>query len=173
MSDGSVESRSSAECRPRRESDARVRLRTHAWALVVWAAMAAWSGVALRGRARPYANFRVGRFDLGNMVQAVWSTAQRAPARGHATASTGEQMSRARRGTSIRSSLCSRRCGWSGRRRSTLALAQIVVVALGALPVFWLGRRHLGSERHAALLALAYLAYPWVATSATDGDSIP
>ena len=47
-----------------------------------------------------------------------------------------------------------------------LAFAQIAVVSLGALPVFWLGRRHLGSERVAGLLALAYLAYPWVATSA-------
>ena len=28
-----------------------------------------------------------------------------------------------------------------------LALAQVAVVSLGALPVFWLGRRHLGSER--------------------------
>ena len=47
-----------------------------------------------------------------------------------------------------------------------LALAQIAVVALGAVPVFWLARRHLDSERLAGLLALAYLAYPWVATSA-------
>ena len=47
-----------------------------------------------------------------------------------------------------------------------LALAQIVAVSLGALPVFWLGRRHLGSESAAGLLALGYLAYPWTATSA-------
>ena len=47
-----------------------------------------------------------------------------------------------------------------------LAFAQIAVVALGALPVFWLARRHLGAERLAAVLAIAYLAYPWVATSA-------
>ena len=47
-----------------------------------------------------------------------------------------------------------------------LALVQIVVVALGALPVFWLARLHTGSERIAGLLALTYLAYPWVATSA-------
>src|SRR5262249_14183603 len=47
-----------------------------------------------------------------------------------------------------------------------LALAQIVVVALGALPVFWLARRHTGSEQLAGLLALSYLAYPWVTTSA-------
>ena len=48
----------------------------------------------------------------------------------------------------------------------SLAFAQIAVVSLGALPVFWLGRRHLGDDRVAGLLALGYLAYPWVATSA-------
>ena len=47
-----------------------------------------------------------------------------------------------------------------------LALAQVAVVSLGALPVFWLGRRHLGSERAAGLLALAYLAYPWMGVTA-------
>ena len=35
--------------------------------------------------------------------------------------------------------------------------------------MLWLGRRHLGSEQNAALLALAYLAYPWMAWVAMDG----
>jgi uncharacterized membrane protein len=48
----------------------------------------------------------------------------------------------------------------------SLAFAQIAVVSLGALPVFWLARRHLEDERTAGVLAFAYLAYPWVATSA-------
>ena len=34
--------------------------------------------------------------------------------------------------------------------------------------MFWLARRHLGSERVAAILALGYLAYPWVAWTAVD-----
>ena len=34
--------------------------------------------------------------------------------------------------------------------------------------MFWLGRRHLGSERTAGLLALAYLASPWLAWTALD-----
>ena len=33
----------------------------------------------------------------------------------------------------------------------SLAFAQIAVVSLGALPVFWLGRRHLGDDRVAGL----------------------
>ena len=41
-----------------------------------------------------------------------------------------------------------------------LLVAQAVAVALGALPVFWLARKHLGSERAALGFALAYLLYP-------------
>ena len=40
---------------------------------------------------------------------------------------------------------------------------KIAASALGALPVFWLGRRHV-FEKVAAMLALAYLVYiPWTA----------
>ena len=45
----------------------------------------------------------------------------------------------------------------------TLIAVQVVAVAVGALPLFWLARRHLGSDKAAALLALAYLVYPWIA----------
>ncbi|HVJ86456.1 MAG TPA: DUF2079 domain-containing protein [Caulifigura sp.] len=41
----------------------------------------------------------------------------------------------------------------------TLELAQSVILALGAWPLFNLARRHSGSEWAAALLGLAYLAY--------------
>ena len=43
---------------------------------------------------------------------------------------------------------------------SLLLVAQAAVVALGALPVFWLARKHLGSARAALGFALAYLLYP-------------
>ena len=79
--------------------------------------------------------------------------------------STGEQMCGSVP-TSIRSSSCSRRSGSLWPRRSCSRSRRSPSCALGALPVFWLGRRHLGSERAAALLALGYLAYPWIATSA-------
>ena len=49
--------------------------------------------------------------------------------------------------TSIRSSRCSRPLWMVVPSPLTLVAVQIVAVALGALPVFWLGRRHLGSER--------------------------
>ena len=50
----------------------------------------------------------------------------------------------------------------------TLAAAQAAAVALGALPVFWLGRRHLASDNAALLVSLAYLVYPWLAWTALD-----
>ena len=41
-----------------------------------------------------------------------------------------------------------------------MLVAQAVAIALGALPVFWLARKHLGSERAGLGFALAYLLYP-------------
>jgi uncharacterized membrane protein len=41
-----------------------------------------------------------------------------------------------------------------------LIAVQAVAVSSGALPVFWLARKHLGSERAAAHFALAYLLFP-------------
>ena len=111
-----------------------------------------------------YANFRLGRFDLGNMVQAVWSTTQGRVLE-TTDGSTGEQI--VRLGSHVDPLLVLLAPLWIvWPSPLALAFAQIGVVALGAVPVFWLGRRHFASERLAGLLALAYLAYPWVATSA-------
>jgi uncharacterized membrane protein len=41
-----------------------------------------------------------------------------------------------------------------------LLVVQALAVASGALPVFWLARKHLGSPRAAAHFAFAYLLYP-------------
>ena len=41
-----------------------------------------------------------------------------------------------------------------------LVVVQAFAVALGALPVFWLARKHLGSQRAGLGFALAYLLYP-------------
>ena len=99
-----------------------------------------------RSFAAAYLNFRIGRFDLGNMVQAVWSTTQGRPLE-MTDGSTGEQI--VRLGTHVDPLLVLLAPLWVvWPSPLMLALAQIAVVALGALPVFWLGRRHLGSERH-------------------------
>ena len=111
-----------------------------------------------------YTGFRLGRFDLGNMVQAVWSTTQGRPLESTDNA-TGEQMIRL--GGHVDPFLVLLAPVWKlWPSPLSLALVQIAVVSLGAVPVFWLARRRLESDRLAGILALAYLAYPWVATSA-------
>jgi uncharacterized membrane protein len=145
-------------------SAARSLARDRAWTLAVWGAMTGWSAVLFVIVRGSYVNFREGRFDLGNMVQAVWSTAHGHPLE-VTHGSTGEQL--VRLGAHVDPFLALLAPLWIvWPSPLVLGLAQIVVVALGALPVFWLGRRHLGSETAAGLLALAYLAYPWTATSA-------
>ena len=139
-------------------------VRERAWTLTVWAAMLGWTIVLFAIVRDGYVNFRSGRFDLGNMVQAVWSTANGRPLE-ITHGATGEQMTRL--GGHVDPFLGLLAPLWMvWPTPLALAFAQIVVVSLGALPVFWLGRRHLGSERAAGVLALGYLAYPWVATSA-------
>jgi uncharacterized membrane protein len=104
-------------------------------------------------------SFNTGRFDLGNMVQAVWSTAH-----GHPLAVTdlqGEQISRL--GAHVDPILVAfAPLWWIWPSPAMLLTVQAVAVALGALPVFWLGRKHVGSEAAALGFALAYLLYPAV-----------
>lgn len=62
------------------------------WPLLVWGAILAWS-LSLFATARTaYASFQLSRYDLGTMVQAVWSTAHGRPL--EVTDATGEQMIR-------------------------------------------------------------------------------
>lgn len=138
--------------------------RERAWTIAIWLSMAAWTAVLFGITRDAFVSFRVGRFDLGNMVQAVWSTSEgRLLETTHGA--TGEQI--VRLGGHADPFLVLLTPLWMiWPSPLSLAFAQISVVALGALPVFWLGRKHVGSEHVAGVLALGYLAYPWVATSA-------
>jgi uncharacterized membrane protein len=148
----------------RAEPRAQALVRANAWSIAVWAAMVAWSLVLFAVVRGAYLDFRLGRFDLGNMVQAVWSTTDGRPLE-MTHGSTGEQVVRlAAHVDPFLVLLAPLWMLWPSPL--VLAFAQIVVVSLGALPVLWLGRRHLSSERAAGLLAFGYLAYPWVAVSA-------
>ena len=93
------------------------------------------------------------------MAQAVWATAH-----GHPLAVTdlqGDQVSRL--GSHVDPILVFfAPLWWIWPSPSMLLAAQAVTVALGALPVFWLARKHLGSERAGVGFALAYLLYPAV-----------
>jgi uncharacterized membrane protein len=126
--------------------------------LVVAAAGAFAAAFALLAIGRQRA-FNTGRFDLGNMTQAVWATAH-----GHflqVTNLTGEQTSRlGSHFDPILAALAPLWLVWSSP--DLLLTVQAIAVALGALPVFWLARKHLGSVRTAVCFALAYLLYPAV-----------
>jgi uncharacterized membrane protein len=101
--------------------------------------------------------FSTGRFDLGNMVQAVWSTAHGDPLR--VTNLAGDQVSRLGAHTDVLLVLFAP-LWWIWPSASMLLVVQATAIALGALPVFWLARKHLGSERAGIGFALAYLLYP-------------
>jgi uncharacterized membrane protein len=151
----------------RAETTPRNRLAAYvaAWPLVLWTAMAGWSLVLFALVRSRYEDFRLARFDLGNMVQAVWSTTQ-----GRILENTDASgLQTVRLASHVDPVLVLLAPAWIGFSSPlTLAAVQIVVCALGALPVFWLGRKHLESEAAGGLLALAYLAYPWLAWTALD-----
>jgi uncharacterized membrane protein len=125
--------------------------------VLLWSAITAYAAgfsslSVLRHRA-----FATGRFDLGNMTQTVWSTAH-----GHfleLTSLQGEQISRLAAHTDV-ILLAFVPLWWLWPSPELLLVAQSVLVALGALPVFWLARKHLASDRAAVGFALAYLLYP-------------
>lgn len=58
------------------------------WPLVVWAGMLTWSVLLFAIARSHFLEFEYERFDLGNMVQAVWSTAHGRPL--DVTLGTGE-----------------------------------------------------------------------------------
>ena len=106
-----------------------------------------------------YRAYNTGRFDLGNMVQAVWSTAHGHPL--EVTNLQGEQASRL--GSHFDPILAGLApLWWIWPSPNMLVVVQALAIALGALPVFWLARKHLGSERAALGFALSYLLYPAV-----------
>lgn len=104
-----------------------------------------------------YRGFSTGRFDLGNMVQAVWSTSDGRLL--ETTDITGRQFSRL--GSHVDPVLALfAPLWWIWSSPEMLLVAQAVIVATGALPAFWLGRHWLGDDRLAAAGAAAYLLYP-------------
>jgi uncharacterized membrane protein len=101
--------------------------------------------------------FFTGRFDLGNMVQAVWSTAHGHPLQ--MTSLHGEQISRLAAHVDPILVLFAP-LWWLWPSPDLLLVTQAVVVALGAVPVFLLARKHLASARAGLGFALVYLLYP-------------
>ena len=131
----------------------------------VWLAMSAFAALFGALAVMRHRAFGSGRFDLGNMTQAVWSTAN-----GDLLSVTdvhGEQISRLGSHFDPVLALLAP-LWWLWPSPELLLVVQAGAVAAGALPVFWLARAHLDSERTAAALALAYLLYPpvqWLTAS--------
>jgi len=127
------------------------------WRLVLWSAIAAYAGGFGALSVLRHQAFNTGRFDLGNMVQAVWSSAHGDLL--HVTGLQGQQFSRL--GAHFDPILAAfAPLWWLWPDPAMLLVVQAVAVALGALPVYLLARKHLGSERAGAGFALAYLLYP-------------
>jgi uncharacterized membrane protein len=124
---------------------------------LLWTAIAAYAvGFSALSILRHRA-FATGKFDLGNMVQAVWSTAHGHPLQ--ITSLRGDQISRL--GAHFDPILVAfAPLWWLWPSPDMLLAAQAVAIALGALPVFWLARKHVGSERAALGFGLTYLLYP-------------
>lgn len=131
----------------------------------VWAGMVAYAAGFGTLAALEHRAFETGRFDLGNMVQAVWSTTHGRPL--EITDLSGNQINRL--GAHVDPLLAVfAPLWWVWPSPTMLLVVQALVLALGALPVYWLARKHLAFERIAPLFALAYLAYPPVQWLALD-----
>lgn len=115
-----------------------------------WAALFSWLSVARHDA------WWTGRFDLGNMVQAIWNTS-----RGDllmATNAAGDQVSRL--GSHVDPLLLVLTpLAWVTNSAVPLLVAQAVMVAAGAVPAFLLGRRWLGDDRLAVAGAMMWLLY--------------
>jgi uncharacterized membrane protein len=120
-------------------------------AALVWLAFFWTAGIAR------YAVFQSGRFDLGNMTQALWSTAHGR----FLEASSASGVGASRLATHVDPLLALLAPLWMAWP-SPLLLVSVSAVALasGALPVYWLAQKHLGSDRAAHTFALVYLLCP-------------
>ncbi len=105
------------------------------------------------------------RFDLGNMVQAVWNTAHGRFL--ETTMADGQQLSRL--GAHVDPFLAAfAPLWWLWPSPLLLTTLQAVGLATGAFPVYWLARKHTGDARCGLFLAASYLLFPAVQWSALN-----
>ena len=131
---------------------------------LVGAATAAFAAVFATLAVLRHRAFESGRFDLGNMTQAVWSTANGDPL--SVTDVHGEQISRlGAHFDPILAALAP--LWWIWPSPELLLVLQAAAVAAGAVPLYLLARSHVAA-RAAAALAVAYLLFPpvqWLTVS--------
>ena len=124
---------------------------------LLWLATTAFAGGFAALALMQHRAFSTGRFDVGNLTQAVWSTAH-----GRLLEMTdlhGRQFNRlGAHFDPIVAALAP--LWWLWPDPSVLLVVQSAAVALGAPAVFLLARKHLGSEWAGLGAALIYLLYP-------------
>ncbi len=124
---------------------------------VVYSAMTVYALLFAAAAVVVYLAFQEQRLDLGDMVQAVWSTAH-----GHflqVTTPSGNEVVRLGLHADPFLALFAP-LWWIWPSPLLLLVVQAVAVASGVLPVYWLARKHLASERAAAHFAFVYLLFP-------------
>lgn len=135
----------------------------------VYAGAAAYAALFVFASVVHYLVFATPRGDLGNMVQAVWTTMHGGFLDG--TTHGGHQLTRLQAHVDPFLVVFVPFL-WVWSSPLLLPIVQALAVASGALPVFWLARKHLDSSRAAAHFAFAYLLFPATQFSAfTEIDS--
>ena len=125
--------------------------------VLVYAGTFIWAALAAAGVLLEQHFFILRRYDLGNFTQAVWSTAH-----GHfleVTEVGGANVSRL--GIHVDPIIVGLApLWWIWSSPNLLLVIQVIALAAGALPLYWLGRKHLSSPRDAAFVTAAYLLSP-------------
>jgi uncharacterized membrane protein len=152
----------------RRRRGAAVQARLVSWpesraSRVVYGTTLLWAAAFSLGGILEQRSFLLRRYDLGNFTQALWSTAH-----GHLLEVTevgGAQVSRL--GIHVDPILLLLVPIWKlWPSPEMLLVVQAVALAAGSVPLFWLARKRLASERDAALIGVAYLACPTIGSNA-------
>jgi uncharacterized membrane protein len=146
----------SREATPRARATAGARAGTRN-ARIVYLSMFAYAALFAAAATTNYLLYLEPRFDLGNMIQAVWSTSHGRFMR--VSDMSGGEISRL--GAHVDPFLALLvPLWWIWSNPIVLLAAQTIAVASGALPVYWLARKHLGDSGFAVTFAIAYLLYP-------------
>jgi uncharacterized membrane protein len=120
--------------------------------ITILTAMLAFGALALQR----HDAFLTNGYDLGNVDQALWNTAQ-----GRILAFTNMAPLQNRLALHVEPVLFFFVPFYMlGAGPQVLLVAQAVIVALGALPVFWLARERLGSDYAGLVFSAAYLLFP-------------
>lgn len=149
--------------RPRRHEEVVARPLGVNGLLAVAGAAVAWTGVVGAIALRRHDGFLSHRFDLGNVTQAVWSSAHGRLL--EMTLGSGEQASRL--AGHIDPALLLLVPFWLAYPAAeTLIMVQVAALATGVYPVVRLALKYTGSRFASALLASWYFVFPWLVWNA-------